>query len=179
MDTLFSGRSIWTMVHGVVLGGGALMALAAALFCLWVMRTADGVTVGAEVASRRLAWLTVFAAVALWLTVIVGTYIIFGPYRATPPEGATDLTQYPRALLRSTPDTAWLHSIAMEMKEHIPWVTAMLTTAVAFVAMRSRSKLVSDASLNRMAMTLLGISFMLASVAALLGVFINKVAPLE
>ncbi|MEX2283431.1 MAG: hypothetical protein WEE89_13190 [Gemmatimonadota bacterium] len=42
MDTrLFSDRSIWTMIHGVVLGGGALMALAAALFSLRAMRTAD------------------------------------------------------------------------------------------------------------------------------------------
>jgi hypothetical protein len=29
---LFSERSIWTMVHGIGLGGGALVGLAAALF---------------------------------------------------------------------------------------------------------------------------------------------------
>ena len=32
---LFSDRSIWTMVHGMVLGGAALMGLAAALFSLY------------------------------------------------------------------------------------------------------------------------------------------------
>ena len=38
METLlFSGRSIWTMVHGIVLGGAALMGLAAALFSLRAM----------------------------------------------------------------------------------------------------------------------------------------------
>ena len=31
---LFSDRSLWTMAHGIVLGGGALMGLAAALFAL-------------------------------------------------------------------------------------------------------------------------------------------------
>ena len=30
---LFSERSIWTMVHGIGLGGAALLGLAAALFC--------------------------------------------------------------------------------------------------------------------------------------------------
>ena len=35
---LFTDRSFWTMVHGIVLGGGALMALAAALFARGVIR---------------------------------------------------------------------------------------------------------------------------------------------
>lgn len=179
MDTLFSDRSVWTMIHGIVLGGGALMALAAGLFSLRVLRSADGATASAERASTHLAWLTAFTAATLWLTVLVGTYITFPPYRATPPEGITDLSRYPRSLLQSTPDTAWLHSFAMEIKEHVPWIAAMLATAVAFVAMRYRSKLLSDARLNRMATTLLAICFVLVSAVALLGVFINKVAPLE
>ena len=58
----------------------------------------------------------------LWLTVIVGTYIIFPPYRATPPAGVTDLSEFPRALVLATPSTAWLHSFAMESKEHMPWI---------------------------------------------------------
>ena len=46
MDSaLFSDRSVWTMIHGIVLGGGALMALAAALFSLRVMRIAESSTV--------------------------------------------------------------------------------------------------------------------------------------
>ena len=35
---LFSERSIWTMVHGIGLGGGALIGLAAALFYLYAAR---------------------------------------------------------------------------------------------------------------------------------------------
>lgn len=179
MDTLFSDRSIWTMIHGVVLGGAATVGLGAALFSLWVMRTGEVATVDAERQSRRLAWLTTFTAVALWLTVLVGTYVSFPPYRATPPEGVTDLSRYPRSLLQSNPETAWLHSFAMEIKEHVPWIAVMLATAVAFVAIRYRSKLLSDARLNRMATLLLAICFVLVSAVALLGVFINKVAPLD
>lgn len=176
---LFSERSIWTMVHGIALGGGALMALFAALYSLHAMG-ADGVP-DAEMLrqARKLAQLTVAIAVLLWLTVLVGTYISFPPYRATPPEGLLDLSRYPRALIRSSPDTSWLHSFGMEIKEHVPWIAAMLATAVAFVAARYRVQLLRDRVLRRMATALLAICFLLVSFVSLLGVFINKVAPLE
>mgnify|MGYP000302119009 CR=1 FL=1 len=66
---LFSERSIWTMVHGIALGGGALMALFAALYSLHAMGT-DGVS-DAEMGrqARKLAQLTVIIAILLWLTV--------------------------------------------------------------------------------------------------------------
>jgi hypothetical protein len=175
---LFTDRSIWTMIHGIVLGGAALMALAAALFSLRAMRTtvADP---AAQQESRYLTWLLVFIAVSLWLTVIVGTYVAFPPYRATPPEGLTDLSQYPRSLIQSSPETRWLHGFAMESKEHVPWIAAMLATGVAFVGIRYRARLLSDGQLRGMAMTLLGICFVLVAYISILGVLINKVAPLE
>lgn len=179
MDTmLFTERSIWTMIHGIVLGGGALMALFAALLSLRAMRTANASDAVSQNQSSHMVWLTVFIAVVLWLTVLVGTYVTFPPYRAAPPEGLTDLSQYPRSLLQSNPGTVWLHGFAMETKEHVPWIAAMLATAVAFVGVRYRSRLLSDTQLNGMATTLLAICFVLVSVVALLGVFINKVAPL-
>ena len=176
---LFTGRSIWTMIHGIALGGGALMGLSAALFSLRAMSTADVSDVAAQTQSRCLAWLTVSIAVALWLTVLVGTYINFPPYRATPPAGLLDLSQYPRSLIQSDPGTVWLQSFAMEIKEHVPWIAAMLATAVAFVSVRYRSKLLSDAQLRSMSTALLAICFVLVFFVALLGIFINKVAPLE
>ena len=176
---LFTERSIWTMIHGIVLGGGALMALFAALFALWTMRAEHAPDAAIQDRSRYLVWLIVGTAVLLWLTVLVGTYITFPPYRATPPEGLTDLSQYPRSLIQSNPGTVWLHSFGMEIKEHMPWIAAMLATAVAFIGVRYRSQLLTNATLNRMATTLLAISFALVAFVALLGVFINKVAPLE
>lgn len=179
MDTLlFSDRSLWTMVHGMALGGGGLMGLAAALFALRAMSAA---TTDAEMQkqSRYLAGLMVFTVAALWLAILVGTYITFPQYRATPPAGVTDLAQYPRSLIQSNPGTAWLHAFAMESKEHMPWIAAMLSTAVAFVGVRYRSRLLSDPQLRGMATALLAVSFALASFVGLLGVFINKVAPLE
>jgi hypothetical protein len=55
----------------------------------------------------------------------------------------------------------------------------MLATAVAFVSTRYRTTLLADRSLRGMATTLLVIGFALVSLVALLGVFVNKIAPLE
>jgi len=176
---LFTDRSLWTMIHGIVLGGIALMALFAALVSMSTVRTAEGPYGATEGQSRSVARLTVLIALVLWLGVLVGTYVIFPPYRATPPEGGTDLSQYPRSLLLASPDTAWLHAFAMESKEHMPWIAVMLATAVAFVGVRYRSTLLMNAQLRNMAMTLLAICFALVSFVALMGVFVNKVAPLQ
>ena len=176
---LFTERSIWTMLHGIVLGGGSLLGLSAALFSLTTFRVPHHGDVDVGNQTRHIGWLLTFVAIALWLTILVGTYVTFPPYRATPPEGLTDLARYPRSLLQSSPATAWLHSFAMEIKEHVPWIAAMLATAVAFVGMRDGSRLLRDAPVRRMAVTLLAICFVLVSGVSLLGVFINKVAPLE
>ena len=179
MDTLFSDRSLVTMLHGMVLGGGGLIALAAGAYGLRVVRPGALFEPAAERRAREVAWLLVLAALLLWASVIVGTYVVFPPYRATPPEGLVDLARYPRSLIQSNPETAWLHGFAMETKEHAPWIAAMLATAVAFVGVRYRSQLLSDAGLNRMAMALLAIALVLVVYVAALGVFVNKVAPLE
>lgn len=176
---LFSYRSILTMLHGLVAGGGGMLALFAALFALWTMRTDGVIDPVVERRSRNLRWLIVLAAVLLWGAVLGGTYLIFPPYRATPPEGLTDLAAYPRSLLVSNPETEWLHAFAMEIKEHVPWIAAMLTTAVAFVGMRYRSRLLTDRGINHMATVVVAICLVLAATAAMLGVFVNKVAPLE
>ena len=175
---LFSERSIWTMVHGIGLGGAALVSLAAALFYLCAARPAP-LSSETEAGSRAFAMVTVFTALMLWLAVIVGTYIIFPPYRATPPPGTTDLSQFPRALVLASPDTAWLHAFAMETKEHLPWIASMLATSVAFIAVRYRGTALTNPSMRRMAVTLLAISFAVVTFVSLLGVFVNKVAPLD
>ena len=174
---LFSDRSLWTMLHGLVLSGGALVLLVMALFSLRVLAQPDGAVVPAR-HSSAVTWLTVAAAVLLWMSVLGGTYIVFPMYRATPPEGLASLAEYPRALLMAGADTRWLHTFGMEIKEHVPWIAAMLVTAAAFIARRHRPTLLADAPLRRVTSSLLAIAIVLVSFVALLGVFINKVAPL-
>ena len=171
---LFSERSLWTMVHGIGLGGGALLGLAAALFYLYAVRPAhDGH------GARAFAGLTVVTALMLWLTVIIGTYLVFPPYRATPPPGTADLAAFPRALVLADPGTAWLHGFGMEIKEHMPWIASMLATAAAFVAVRYQRTVLNDPPLRRVVGSLLGVAFVIVAVVSLLGVFVNKVAPLD
>jgi hypothetical protein len=174
---LFSDRSLLTLLHGLVLSGGALALLFVALFSLRVLAPADGEPVP-ERHSKALAWVTTSAVVLLWMSVIGGTYIVFPMYRATPPDGIASLAEYPRALLTSNPDTRWLHSFGMEIKEHMPWIAAMVATAAAFVVRRRGTEALADGSLRQVVSTLLLIAIMLVSVVALLGVFVNKVAPL-
>ena len=175
---LFSERSIWTMVHGIGLGGAALLGLGAALFHLYATRPAS-LSIPNESGSRAFAYLATVTAMMLWLTVIVGTYIIFPPYRVTPPPGTTDLSQFPRAFVLANANTAWLHAFAMEIKEHMPWIASMLTTAVAFMAVRDPTATLRNPSLRKAAFSLLAIAFAIVSFVSLLGVFINKVAPLD
>jgi hypothetical protein len=175
---LFSDRSVLTMVHGMLFGGGTLLALAALLYALVLVPGGSGGETAPEQA-RSISRLMILTAVLLWMAVLGGTYIVFPPYRATPPEGLVELAAYPRSFLLSNPGTAWLHAIAMEMKEHVPWIAAMLATASAFVGVRYRSSFLTDSKLRRLLATSLGISFVLVAVMATLGVFINKVAPLE
>jgi hypothetical protein len=176
---LFTDRSIWTMVHGIVLGGAGLMGLSAALFYLYAAGASDGPRAARPDASRALVGLTAVTAAMLWLTVIVGTYIVFPPYRATPPAGAADLARYPRSSIEASPETAWLHAFAMESKEHVPWIAAMLAATVAFVSARYRSTLLEDAPLRNMAAILLAVCFALVAFVSLMGIFVNKVAPLQ
>ncbi len=140
-----------------------------------------GAQPGAQLAldSRLLGLLSTASAGLLWLTVLVGTYVVFPPYRVTPPEGASDLSAYPRSSLLADPSTAWLHAFAMETKEHVPWIAAMLATAVAFVVTRHGARLWADRSAQRAVMSWLGISLALVSAMSLLGMFVNKVAPVQ
>jgi hypothetical protein len=179
MDTaLFSARSLWTMWHGIVLSGGALMGLGLALFGLIAMRTVSGERVPIQ-HGRSLSIALTATSVALWMAVLVGTYVVFPQYRATPPADAASLAAYPRAMLLADPGTAWLHAYAMEIKEHMPWIAAMLTTAAAFVAVRYRLTMLGDARLRRMTTALVAAAFVLSSFVGILGIFVNKVAPLE
>jgi hypothetical protein len=175
---LFSERSIWTMIHGIGLGGGALLALTAALVAFYLLQPRNGEYVSID-GTRLLARITAFAALWLWLTTIAGTYVVFPPYRATPPEGSTDLSEYPRAMILADPSTAWLHRFAMETKEHLPIIASMLATAAAFVVWRYRDRLFAHAVLRRLAAATLAASFVIVAYVSLLGVFVNKVAPLE
>jgi hypothetical protein len=155
------------------------MGLAAVLFALLVLRGANG---RPDATPRQIRLLTVLlgsSAAALWLAVLAGTYAVFPLYRATPPDGAVDLAAYPRAWLLASASTAWLHDVAMEIKEHVPWIAAMLVTSAAFVVGRDAPRVLREPPMYRAVAALLAIGFTLSAWAGLLGILVNKIAPLE
>jgi len=67
----------------------------------------------------------------------------------------------------------------MEWKEHIAWVTPILATAVAYMALRYGRRLAEEPAIRRGMMILFTIAFATAGVAGLFGAFITKVAPIR
>jgi hypothetical protein len=168
---------LWTALHGMVFGAVFLLAFAGGLAGLYGLRSEWLTTAGIKDDVRRLTAGTWIMAIVAWLTVIVGTWIVYVPYRAEPPEGA-DLTKYPKSYLTSDPSTAGWHEFGMEWKEHVAWISPMLATAVAFVVLYYGLELAERPYLRRALIVLFTLSFVAAGIAGLFGAFITKAAPL-
>lgn len=173
-----SDREFWTLVHGMVLGTLFLLAFGGGLAGLYSFRgkylTEEGV---AERSPRIVLGTTVMAVVA-WLTVIVGTWIVYPWYRAKPPEGTTDLTTFPRSLLLSSHDTAAWHEFGMEWKEHVAFLAPLLATAVAFATLYYGAQLVHRGEIRRAMLVFFTLAFAAAGIAGLFGALITKAAPI-
>ena len=162
---------LWTALHGMVLGAVFLLAFAGGLAGLYGLRSEWLTTAG--------TWIM---AIAAWLTVIVGTWLVYVPYRAEPP-AATDLTNqaqltdYPRYYLLADPSTAAWHEFGMEWKEHVAWISPILATVVAFIVLYYGTNLIRHDFVRRTAIILFVLAFAFAAVAGAFGAFITKVAP--
>ena len=173
-----TAREFWTVIHGMGLGAIFLLSFAGGLAGLYSLRP-EWVTVsGVRERVRRLDVGTWVMAVAAWLTVITGTYIVYPWYRAAPPEGLTDLSDYPRSLLLSVPNLAAWHTFGMEWKEHVAWFAPILATAVAFVVWRYGERIAEMPKLRNALIILFVLAFAAAAIAGLFGAFITKAAPL-
>jgi hypothetical protein len=173
----FTDRESWALIHGMVFGTLFLLAFGGGFAGLWSLRerflTAEGV---AERTPRLLIG-TVGMAVVAWLTVIVGTWVVYPWYRAPVPEGTTDLTDYPKFLLTASPTTADWHNFAMEWKEHVAWFAPFLATAVAFAVVYYGVQLVKRNDVRRAATIFFILAFVAAGIGGLLGALITKAAP--
>jgi len=180
-----SGRELWTLVHGMGFGAAYLLAFAGGLAGLYSLRPELVTPEGITERTRRLRWGIGLMAALVWLTVLVGTYIVYPWYRATPPEAvdktvqSEELSQFPRSYLLASETTAEWHKFGMEWKEHIAWIAPFLATAVAYAVLRYGGALAQDDRARKMLMTLFLISFAIAGVAGLLGALITKAAPVS
>ncbi|HEX5245161.1 MAG TPA: hypothetical protein VFW23_18015 [Tepidisphaeraceae bacterium] len=176
-----TSREFWTEFHGIILGAVYLLAFTGGFVSLWDFRS-DWIT-GAAVrkAARRLIAWTWTMAILAWLTVLVGTYVVYPWYRAKPPAGTAGsaLAQYPKYSLLASPKTADWHEFGMEWKEHVAWLVPILATSVALLVTKHYRLIASDRFLRKSILTLYLFAFVAASIAGVFGAFINKAAPLR
>jgi hypothetical protein len=166
-----TNREFWALVHGIALGGAFLLAFAGGLAGFYSLRPELVTPAGVTDRVRRLSIGTTAMAALLWLTVIVGTWVVYPWYREETPGS-------PKSQLLANPDTADWHEFAMEWKEHIAWISPMLATAAAFIVLYYRAELVRNPFARRLAMGLFIAAFSCAVVAGLLGALITKKAPI-
>ena len=172
-------RSLWTLVHGMGFGALYLMACSFAMAELYRRYRPNSLQPIFEEDEKFLGrWLVIMAVIA-WITVLTGAYLIYPWYRALPPAGTTVLAGFPQALLKSNPNAIGWHSIGMEWKEHIAWITPISITTAAAVFLHYRRCLCNYPQLRMAVLTFVFVSFASAGVAGFFGAELNKHAPVD
>jgi hypothetical protein len=168
----FTTREWWGLIHGMGFGAVFLLAFAGGLAELHSLRPALMTAAGIQSRMRRLRIGVVTMAVAAWLTVISGTWIVYPWYR-------DPAKTSPRSTLLADPATEDWHTFGMEWKEHIAWLSPILATVVAFIVVYYGTNLIRHDRVRRTAMALFVLAFGFAAIAGAFGAFITKVAPVK
>ena len=172
----FTLREYWTAIHGMAFGFGFVLFFTGALALLLTLQpqllTAQGL--------RRNVILLKISGIAIaglsWLAVIIGTYVVYPWYRATPPAGTTDLSSFARSrLLANTALSGW-HNLGMEWKEHLGWLVPIIATAALYLIFRYGERLVEEKKIRWTLFVIVCIAFVLAGIVGVLGAIITKEA---
>ncbi|PZR73793.1 MAG: hypothetical protein DLM73_09665 [Chthoniobacterales bacterium] len=161
----------WTVGHGIILVPIFLLAFASGLMELLTLPHKAGTPEELSVALGRLKSRVWAIAVLVWLMMITGTYVSYPWYRAPSPDS-------PRSKLLAVPDLAWLHTFAMEWKEHIAWASPILATVVVFIVTYYGAELASRNDLRRAATWFLVLTLAAAVIGGVLGALIYKAVPI-
>lgn len=162
-----STREFWALIHGLILGGGFLLAFGGGLAGLYSLRPGLVTEAGIGERMRRLVIGTTAMATIAWVTVITGTWIVYPWYREESPTA-------PKTVLLEGSGTADWHEFGMEWKEHIAWMAPMFATAAAFIVIYYGTDLIRSQTARRVAMGLLIAAFATAAIAGILGALITK-----
>jgi hypothetical protein len=162
-----STREFWALIHGLILGGGFLVAFAGGLAGLYSLKPGLVTETGITERMRRLVAGTTGMAAIAWVTVISGTWIVYPWYRE-------DVPTSPRSVLLESPSTDGWHTFAFEWKEHIAWLAPMLATAAAVIVLYYRADLIKNQTARKVAMGLFIAAFSVAAIAGILGALVTK-----
>ena len=172
-------RGLWTLIHGMGFGGLYLLACSGVIVELWRRYSpaaSASITAGDETFLR--VYFIVMAALA-WLTVLTGTYIVYPWYRVAAPPGVADLSAFPQQLLMSSPSTIAWHSLGMEWKEHVAWLTPISITMASAVFLRYGRSIRNHPQLRYAVLCFVLVSFFAAGVAGFFGAEIDDHAPVR
>jgi hypothetical protein len=169
-------RDLVTVLHGMGFGALFMLAFSGALAELY--RLSGPAAAGGR--GQTLLGVYLIAMVILaWLTVFSGAYIVYPWYRAVPPQGLTDLSDYPRRLLLSSGKTSEWHNVGMEWKEHVSWLAPIAMTMVAYVTLKYRRAIMQPRHMRSAVLGFAVAAFIATGVAGAFGAFLNKYAPVR
>ena len=168
-------RDLVTVIHGMGLGALFMLAFSGALAQLYRAQS----TQRGNSEQSLLAIYLISMVVLAWLTVFSGAYIVYPWYRAVPPSGITDLSEYPRRLLLSSGRTSEWHNVGMEWKENVAWIAPLAMTMVAYVTLKYRHSIVQPRHMRAAVLGFTVAAFLTTGVAGAFGAFLNKYAPVR
>ena len=143
------------------------------------MSAAPGPTPPSQRGQSLLGTYLIGMVLLAWLTVLSRAYIVYPWYRAVPPAGVTDLTEYPRRLLLSSGKTSEWHNIGMEWKENVAWIAPIAMTMVAYVVLEDRHVIAERRPMRTAVLWFAVAAFIATGVAGAFGAFLNKYAPVR
>jgi hypothetical protein len=174
-----SFRDLMTVLHGMGFGALFMLAFSGALAEFYRM-SAPGAAIQASAREQGLLKLYLASMVVLaWAAVISGSYMVYPWYRAVPPTGTTDLTDFPKFLLTSSPHTSAWHSLGMEWKEHVAWLAPIAMTMVAYVFVKYGPSIARHREIRKAVLAFAIVAFAATGVAGAFGAFLNKYAPVR
>ena len=172
-------RDLLTVLHGMGFGALFMLAFAGAAAELYRMSAPAAGVLPTPGEQRLLRWYLIAMVVLAWAAVLSGTYMVYPWYRAVPPAGTTDLAEYPKFFLTSSPTTSAWHSLGMEWKEHVAWLSPIAITMVAYVTAKYGPSLTRPRYLRTAVLAFVVVAFAATGVAGAFGAFLNKYAPVR
>ena len=172
-------RDLVTVLHGMGFGALFMLAFSGALAELYRMSLSSAPQQSGGQGQTLLNIYLVAMVILAWLTVFSGAYIVYPWYRAVPPAGLADLSDYPRRLLLSSGKTSEWHNVGMEWKEHVSWLAPIAMTMVAYVTLKYRNAITRPRNMRRAVLGFAAAAFIATGIAGAFGAFLNKYAPVR
>ena len=174
-----SFRDLVTMLHGMGFGALFMLAFSGAIGVIYATAVAGEHWPSSSTHIKMFRFYLITMAALSWLTVLSGAYLVYPWYRAKPPAGTTDLSEFPQKLLLSSPKTAGWHTLGMEWKEHIAWLTPIAMTMVAYVFITYGPQLARHRQMRNAVLGFTAVAFVATAVAGAFGAFLDTRAPVR